>query len=85
MATHGKEGRMPQLKTEYVYEVWYYVWVEPNKPQWSCDPGDTWLRADGVLMRYGGPSFGWQRVPGCECGGEKTRTTHSHWCPRYLK
>lgn len=26
-----------------------------------------------------------EQIITCECGGEKCKTTHSHWCPKFLK
>ena len=85
MATHGVEGKQPELKTEWSRDAYIYVWQKVGLKQWNTMPGDTYLRLDGVLMRYGDPSEGWHRVPKCECGGEAASTTHSLWCPRSLK
>lgn len=85
MSTHGREGRMPELRSEWDLGSYVYTWREPNKRAWHVKVGDTWLRSDGVLTRYGGPALGWVRVPACECGGEKAKTSHSDWCPRSLK
>lgn len=45
----------------------------PNYDHIDYDPMQWWQ--EGYLMLI--------EKPKCECGGERAKTTHSDWCPKY--
>lgn len=40
-----------------------------------------WARVSEKQRSKLAPTDKVQDAPRCECGGEKCKTTHSHWCP----
>ncbi len=56
----------------------------PNKNSTFYNP-NQWKR-NGFLQECFIDWFSEEKInlfPQCECGGDKTKTTHSRWCPKY--